>query len=43
MSNGLDPDLSVLIWVQTVWKGYQQMIEVAASMEGEETDNINTI
>ena len=37
VSNGLDPDhdrrsvLSVLIWVQTFCKGYQQMTKVAAS------------
>ena len=37
MSNGLDPDqdrvMSVLIWVQTVCKGYWRMIEVATSRE----------
>ena len=33
VSNGLDPDpdLLVLIWVQTVYKGYQQMTKVTTS------------
>ena len=33
VSNGLDPDqtMSVLIWVQTVCKGYQQVTEVSAT------------
>ena len=26
--------LSVMIWIQTVWKGYQQMTKVATSEEG---------
>ena len=35
VSNSLEPDqvLSGLIWVQTVCKGYQQMIKVATSGE----------
>ena len=34
MSNCLDPDQEIiLIWVQTVWKGYQQMTKVPASKE----------
>ena len=33
VSNVLDPDLSVLIWIQTVCKCYQQMTNVAASKE----------
>ena len=37
MSNGLDTDqediLLVLIWVKTVFKGYQQMTKVAVSKE----------
>ena len=33
MSNGLEPILSVLIWVQTVCTGYQQTTKVVASKE----------
>ena len=36
LSNGLNPDqgvLSVLIWVQIIKKGYQQMTKFAASKE----------
>ena len=46
VSNGLNPDqdqsdiLSVLIWVQTVCKGYQQTIKVAASKERVKEDKM---
>ena len=33
VSNSLDPDLSVLIRYQTVYKDYQQMTKVSASKE----------
>ena len=37
MPNGLDPDqdrhLSVLIWVRTVYNGYQQRVNFAASRQ----------
>ena len=42
MSNGLDPDqdkhsVSVLVWVQTVCKGYQQKTKNATSKESVHT------
>ena len=37
MSNGFDPDqaqrLLVMVWVQTVYKGYEPTIKVTASKE----------
>ena len=43
VSNGVDPDhdvLSVLIWVQTVCKGYKQMTKVALARKEIQCQNI---